>query len=130
MQALWNQPWWVLALVGLLVAIVGGAFLWALFSLVALPILAALSRLFRGVDNSTAESSKAYLVGRLSLTIPVGGLGEVMVVGNGRARQTYAARAYDPGTRIAQGTRVVVIELKAGVAYVQPVRDPATPPTE
>ncbi|WP_225048145.1 hypothetical protein [Lacticaseibacillus kribbianus] len=122
MEALLNQPWWVLALVGILVAIVGGAFVWALFSLVALPILAALSRLFCGVDNSTAESAKRYLVGTTSLTIPVGGLGEVMVTGNGRARQTYAARAYDAGTRIAQGTRVVVIELKEGVAYVQPAQ--------
>jgi hypothetical protein len=42
-----------------------------------------------------------------------------MVTGGGRARQTYPAKLWsDKSQPLDQGTKVVIIELKQGIAYV------------
>ncbi len=112
---------WVLV-VGFIVIV---ALLYAIVTLVGVPVLALLNRLFARRENSTAESEQNYLLGTVTLAIKADGIGEVMVVGNGRARQTYPARSYDQGASIAQGTSIVVIKMSQGIAYVQPVKLPA-----
>ncbi|KRK73362.1 hypothetical protein [Lacticaseibacillus nasuensis] len=122
-----SQPWWLASLLGLLGLIVIGVLVFAVFSLVGLPVLALLSRLFSRAENSTTESADDYLLGELTLRIPADGVGEVMITGNGRARQTYAARSYDAGVALPQGTAVVVVAVRQGVAYVQAAKQ--LPPT-
>ncbi|WP_461212792.1 hypothetical protein [Lacticaseibacillus sp. GG6-2] len=115
-----HPAWWLIA-IGVVVVI---GVLYLLMTLVGVPLLALVNRLFSASENNTAESEQSYLLGTVTLTIAANKLGEVMVVGNGRARQTYPARSYDADAVITQGTSVVVIKMSAGVAYVQPVKMP------
>lgn len=93
------------------------------FSLVLLPLIAFLQRLLAPVENTTSVSDRDYLLGTVTLAVSDGHTGEVMVTGGGLARQTYPAKLWS-GTHqtLAQGTKVVIIELKQGIAYVDAFR--------
>ena len=59
------------------------------------------------------------ITGTLTLDVAHHHTGEVMVTGGGRARQTYPAKLWsDKSQPLDQGTKVVIIELKQGIAYV------------
>ena len=54
-----------------------------------------------------------------------------MISGSGRARQTYAAKLYQPDQEadlaaLPKGSRVVVVTVIQGVAYVIPFQEPTT----
>jgi hypothetical protein len=57
-------------------------------------------------------------LGRVTVTIPVGGTGEIVYTQAG-TRKTVAARA-DDGAEIARGTEVVVLRYERGIAYARP----------
>ena len=92
MLAWWaQQELWLQVIVGVVALLVIGGLLWMLLSLVLLPLLALLQRLLSPVENTTSMS----------------------------ARQTYPAKLWsDKSQPLDQGTKVVIIELKQGIAYV------------
>lgn len=117
-QVFWLQ---ILVIIGAMLLAIG--LLWMLFSLVLLPLIAFLQRLLAPVENTTSVSDRDYLLGTVTLAVSDGHTGEVMVTGGGLARQTYPAKLWF-GTHqtLAQGTKVVIIELKQGIAYVDAFR--------
>ncbi|WP_033571649.1 hypothetical protein [Lacticaseibacillus rhamnosus] len=120
MLAWWaQQELWLRVIVGVVALLVIGGLLWMLLSLVLLPLLALLQRLLSPVENTTSMSDRDYLLGTLTLDVAHHHTGEVMVTGGGRARQTYPAKLWsDKSQPLDQGTKVVIIELKQGIAYV------------
>lgn len=108
--------------VGVVALVIVAGLLWMLLSLVLLPLLAVLQRVLSSVENTTAMSTQDYLLGTLKLAVAPDHTGEVMVTGGGRARQTYPAKLWSGTQRpLKQGTKVVIIELTEGVAYVDAV---------
>ncbi|QVI34028.1 hypothetical protein BVJ53_05400 [Lacticaseibacillus chiayiensis] len=108
--------------VGVVALVIVAGLLWMLLSLVLLPLLAVLQRVLSSVENTTAMSTQDYLLGTLTLAVAPDHTGEVMVTGGGRARQTYPAKLWSGTQRpLKQGTKVVIIELTEGVAYVDAV---------
>ncbi|MDE3283106.1 hypothetical protein AUQ39_06825 [Lacticaseibacillus casei] len=119
----WTQQGLGLQLVvGVVALVIVAGLLWMLLSLVLLPLLAVLQRVLSSVENTTSMSTQDYLLGTLTLAVAPDHTGEVMVTGGGRARQTYPAKLWSGTHRpLEQGTKVVIIELTAGVAYVDEV---------
>lgn len=110
---------WLLGAVGLIILL---ACLWAVITILLLPVLALVQRLFAPVENSTSMSDTQYLTGTLTLPVADGHTGEVMITGGGRARQTYPAKLWATAPALAQGESVVVVEIRQGVAYVERLR--------
>lgn len=111
-------------LVGALVVLFALVAVWALLTLVFMPILAVLQKLMSPVENSTSISDRDYLLGTLTLAVSAQHTGEVMVTGGGKARQTYPAKLWQPeDAAIPQGSRVVIVSQRAGIAYVQRLQD-------
>lgn len=72
-------------------------------------------------DQIPLDPSDYYLpgtLGRVTVTIPPGGTGE-MVYTQGGSRKTAAARGAE-GQSIGKGTEVVVLRYKRGIVYVRP----------
>jgi hypothetical protein len=86
---------------------------------IAALLLLLLGRLFGDSEGATVQdvSDRTGLLGKVSLTIPEQGLGEILYVSPGGMRKSIAARSYD-GRRIERDTEVVVINYAHGVAEV------------
>jgi hypothetical protein len=71
-------------------------------------------------DQRPLDPADYYLpgtLGRVTVTIPSGGTGEIVYAQAG-TRKTVAARAAD-GTAILKGTEVVVLRYERGIAYAR-----------
>lgn len=72
-------------------------------------------------DNVPMRASDFYMpgtLGRVTVTIPAGGTGEIVYT-QGGSRKTAAARG-ESGQAVERGVEVVVMRYERGVAYVQP----------
>lgn len=87
--------------------------------LIAAVILAFLSRLLSdsGTDTAHDVSDRTGMLGKVSLTIPANGLGEIIYVSPGGMRKSIPARTTD-GRRLERGQEVVVVNYQHGVAEV------------
>jgi len=80
-----------------------------------------LTRFFRTSTESLLDADSSRLEGRLgkvSMTIREGGVGEVIFTGKGGARQSISARSAD-GQPIPDGAEIVILGYQDGVARVQ-----------
>ena len=87
--------------------------------IIAALLLLLLGRLFGDSEGATVQdvSDRTGLLGKVSLTIPEQGLGEIMYVSPGGMRKSIAARSID-GRRLERDQEVVVINYARGVAEV------------
>lgn len=87
--------------------------------LIAAVILVFLSRLLSdsGTDTAHDVSDRTGMLGKVSLTIPANGLGEIIYVSPGGMRKSIPARSTD-GRRLERGQEVVVVNYQQGVAEV------------
>ncbi len=87
--------------------------------LIAAVILVLLSRLLSdsGTDIANDVSDRTGMLGKVSLTIPANGLGEIIYVSPGGLRKSIPARTTD-GRRLERGQEVVVVNYQQGVAEV------------
>jgi hypothetical protein len=85
----------------------------------ALLILLLLSRIFGNTDVSTEQdvSDRTGLLGKVSITLPENGLGEIIYTSPGGMRKSIPARSTD-GRRIERDQEVVVISYQRGIAEV------------
>lgn len=102
----------LMSILTLLLAGIGGVIIAAL-------LLLLLSRLFGDSEGATVQdvSDRTGLLGKVSLTIPEQGLGEIIYVSPGGMRKSIAARSID-GRRLEREQEVVVINYARGVAEV------------
>lgn len=80
-----------------------------------------LTRFFRTSPESLLDADSSRLEGRLgkvSMTIREGGVGEVIFTAKGGARQSIGARSAD-GQPIPEGAEIVILGYQDGVARVQ-----------
>jgi membrane protein implicated in regulation of membrane protease activity len=80
-----------------------------------------LTRFFRTSPESLLDADSSRLEGRLgkvSMAIREGGVGEVIFTGKGGARQSIGARSAD-GQPIPDGAEIVILGYQDGVARVQ-----------
>ena len=87
--------------------------------IIAALLLVLLSRLFGDSEGATVQdvSDRTGLLGKVSLTIPEHGLGEIIYVSPGGMRKSIPARSID-GRRLERDQEVVVINYARGVAEV------------
>ncbi|MCB9595473.1 MAG: hypothetical protein H6719_22320 [Sandaracinaceae bacterium] len=97
-----------------LVAIAGGA------ATVVGVLGALLTSWLRQRDPVPDEPSWKGVIGVVAVPIPAGGVGKIAHHRRG-ARAAVAARMHDEPTGAPVGTRVVVIEVRDGVALVAPM---------
>jgi hypothetical protein len=86
---------------------------------VALLLLMMIARIFGNSESATEQdvSDRTGLLGRVSMTIQEGGLGEVLYISPGGMRKSIPARSID-GQRLERGQEVVVVNYQNGVAEV------------
>jgi hypothetical protein len=86
---------------------------------VALLLLMLIARIFGNSESATEQdvSDRTGLLGRVSMTIQEGGLGEVLYISPGGMRKSIPARSID-GQRLERGQEVVVVNYQNGVAEV------------
>jgi hypothetical protein len=86
---------------------------------IAALLLLLLGRLFGDSEGATVQdvSDRTGLLGKVSLTIPEQGLGEIIYVSPGGMRKSITARSID-GRRLERDQEVVVINYARGVAEV------------
>lgn len=96
----------------LFLAVVGGVVIAGL-------LLAMLNRIFGKSEGTTVQdvSDRTGMLGKVSLTIPENGLGEVIYVSPGGMRKSTPARSVD-GQRLERDQEVVVVNYQDGVAEV------------
>jgi len=89
--------------------------------LIAALILVFLSRLLSdsGTDTANDVSDRTGMLGKVSLTIPANGLGEIIYVSPGGMRKSIPARSTD-GRRLERGQEVVVVNYQHGVQRLIP----------
>lgn len=122
-QALWAQ--FIIGFIAIAVLI---AAVWALLSLVLLPVIALIQHALEPSENTTSMSEADYLWGTLTLGVDLTHTGEVMVTGGGEARQVYPAKLYESETAaLSKGTQVVIIEVTHGTAFVKRLVTPSSP---
>ena len=87
--------------------------------IIAALLLVLLSRLFGDSEGATVQdvSDRTGLLGKVSLTIPEQGMGEIIYVSPGGMRKSIPARSID-GRRLERDQEVVVINYAHGVAEV------------
>lgn len=87
--------------------------------LIALLLFSMLARLFGNSESATEQdvSDRTGLLGRVSMTIQEGSLGEVLYISPGGMRKSIPARTVD-GHRLERGQEVVVVSYQNGVAEV------------
>lgn len=87
--------------------------------IIAALLLVLLSRLFGDSEGATVQdvSDRTGLLGKVSLSIPEHGLGEIIYVSPGGMRKSIPARSID-GRRLERDQEVVVINYAHGVAEV------------
>jgi len=86
---------------------------------IALLLLYMITRLFGNSESATEQdvSDRTGLLGRVSMTIQEGGLGEILYVSPGGMRKSIPARSID-GQRLERSQEVVVVSYQNGVAEV------------
>jgi hypothetical protein len=121
----------VAAALSLLFAVVGGLVLAAI-------LLTTLSRLFANVESSTEQDvvDRTGMLGKVSITIPQNGLGEIIYTSPAGMRKSIPARGLN-SQRLERDLEVVVVNYQNGVAEVDTwehfmhgengLDDPATP---
>ncbi|MBE3558414.1 MAG: hypothetical protein IMW89_04220 [Ktedonobacteraceae bacterium] len=82
-------------------------------------ILLLISRIFGSGQATTIQdvSDRTGLLGKVSLTIPANGLGEILYLSPGGMRKSIPARSVD-GRRLERDQEVVVVNYEKGVAEV------------
>lgn len=82
-------------------------------------ILGTLARLFGNSEASTIQdvSDRTGLLGKVNITIPERGLGEVLYISPGKLRKSIPARSVD-GRRLERDQEVVVVNYQGGIAEV------------
>jgi len=98
----------IVFLFSILSGVVGAAFIWFVLVKVLLPQEKAMT---------PADTEMTGVVARVSGSIRVGGIGEILFSQEG-ARRSAAARSED-GSPIEHGAEVVVMRYERGVAYVR-----------
>ncbi|HEY7414430.1 MAG TPA: hypothetical protein VH593_04505, partial [Ktedonobacteraceae bacterium] len=93
-------------------SIIGGLFIAGL-------LLTAMSRIFKDSEGSTVQdvSDRTGLLGKVSLTIPEKGLGEILYVSPGGLRKSIPARSIDGG-KVERDQEVIVVNYQNGIADV------------
>ena len=94
------------------IASVGGIIL-------ALVFLVLLSHIFGDSESTTVQdvSDRTGLLGKVSMTIPENGLGEITYLSPGGMRKSIPARSLD-GQRLERDQEVVVVNYQNGIAEV------------
>lgn len=102
----------VAASLSLLLAIIGGIVLAAV-------LLSLLSRLLANVESSTEQDvvDRTGMLGKVSITIPEKGLGEIIYTSPAGMRKSIPARGLD-NQRLERDLEVVVVNYQNGVAEV------------
>ena len=87
--------------------------------LIAVLLLITMNRVFKDSEGSTVQdvSDRTGLLGKVSITIPEKGLGEILYVSPGGMRKSIPARSTDGG-KIERDQEVVVVNYQNGVADV------------
>lgn len=87
--------------------------------LIAALLLIIMNRVFKDSEGSTVQdvSDRTGLLGKVSITIPEKGLGEILYVSPGGLRKSIPARSTDGG-KIERDQEVVVVNYQNGVADV------------
>lgn len=82
-------------------------------------LLAFIGRVFGNSEGETVQdvSDRTGLLGKVSLTIPEKGLGEVIYVSPGGMRKSIPARTLD-GRRLERDQEVIVVNYQRGIAEV------------
>jgi hypothetical protein len=96
----------------LVLALIGGLLVSAL-------VLLLLNRIFANSEGSTIQdvSDRTGMIGKVSITIPENGIGEIIYLSPGGLRKSIAARGLD-GIRVEREAEVVVLNYQQGVAEV------------
>ena len=86
---------------------------------IALLLLYMLTRLFGNSEFATEQdvSDRTGLLGKVSMTLQEGGLGELLYVSPGGMRKSIPARSAD-GQRLERNQEVVVVSYQNGIAEV------------
>jgi len=87
--------------------------------LIAAILLMMFNRLFGGYEGAAMQdiSDRTGLVGKVNITIPENGIGEILYVSPGGVRKSVPARTVD-GRRLDRDQEVVVVNYQRGVAEV------------
>ncbi|HEU5375992.1 MAG TPA: hypothetical protein VFV38_11170 [Ktedonobacteraceae bacterium] len=87
--------------------------------IIATLLLLALNRIFANAEGSTEQDvvDRTGMIGKVSITIPEKGLGEIIYLSPGGMRKSIAARSLD-GQRLERDQEVVVVNYQQGVAEV------------
>ena len=87
--------------------------------IIALLLLYLITRLFGNSESATEQdvSDRTGLLGKVSMTIQEGGLGEILYVSPGGMRKSIPARSTD-GQRLERNQEVVVVSYQNGIAEV------------
>jgi len=87
--------------------------------IIAMLLLLALARMFGNSEAATVQdvSDRTGLLGKVSMTIQEGGLGEILYVSPGGMRKSVPARSID-GQRLERDQEVVVVNYQNGIAEV------------
>jgi hypothetical protein len=96
----------------LLLASVGGL-------VIALILIIMLNRIFGSATGTTIQdvSDRTGLLGKVNMTIPEGGIGEIIYNSPGGMRKSVPARSID-GRRLEREQEVIVINSKGGITEV------------
>jgi hypothetical protein len=86
---------------------------------IAVLLLAMIARIFGNSESATEQdvSDRTGLLGKVSMTIQEGGLGEILYVSPGGMRKSIPARSTD-GQRLERGQEIVVVNYQNGIAEV------------
>ena len=86
---------------------------------IALLLLLMIARIFGNSESATEQdvSDRTGLLGRVSMTIQEGGLGEILYISPGGMRKSIPARSID-SQRLERGQEIVVVNYQNGVAEV------------
>ena len=87
-------------------------------------IFAALGNMLSRMGSSTnfRKESLVGAMGELTLSIEDGGTGEVMITKSG-SRYNGPARPYKEGQTIKKLAKVIIVDIKDGMYYVEPFDD-------
>ncbi len=86
---------------------------------IALLLLTLIARIFGNSESATEQdvSDRTGLLGKVSMTIQEGSLGEVLYISPGGMRKSIPARSLD-GQRLERGQEIVVVSYQNGIAEV------------
>jgi len=86
---------------------------------IAAMLLITMNRIFGDSEGSTAldVSDRTGLVGKVNITIPENGIGEILYISPGGTRKSVPARSVD-GRRLDRDQEIVVVNYQAGIAEV------------